>query len=101
MPKLTKNFVNSIPHPERGQIIFRDNLLPGFGLRVTPGSKTYAVEARVHGVARRITNGKDVVRPWMNGFTARFSCWHNFRESVIPGRMYRTLVIYFGVSAIT
>ena len=59
MPKLTKSFVKSIPLPERGQIIFRDDLLPGFGLQVTPGSKTYIVEARVNGIAHRITLGKD------------------------------------------
>lgn len=59
MPKLTKSFVKNIPFPERGQIIFRDDQLPGFGLRVTPGSKTYIVEARVNGVARRLTLGKD------------------------------------------
>jgi integrase len=58
MPKLTKKFVDSVPNPERGQVIFRDDRMPGFGLRVTPGSKTYVVEARVHGVARRITLGK-------------------------------------------
>ena len=61
MPKLTKKFVNCVPLPEKGQIIFRDTLLPGFGLRVTPGSKTYVVEGRVQGVARRITLGKDGV----------------------------------------
>ncbi|MBZ0188713.1 MAG: Arm DNA-binding domain-containing protein [Candidatus Obscuribacterales bacterium] len=59
MPKLTKSFVKSISFPSSGQIIFRDDQLPGFGLRVTPGSKTYIVEARVNGVARRITLGKD------------------------------------------
>src|SRR5271163_1819127 len=58
MPKLTQKFVHSVLHPDKGQIIFRDDRLPGFGLRVTPSSKTYVVEARVHGVARRITLGK-------------------------------------------
>lgn len=58
MPKLTKKFVDSVPNPDKGQIIFRDDRLPGFGLRVTPGSKTYVVEARVQGVARRIAIGK-------------------------------------------
>jgi integrase len=58
MPKLTKKFVNSVLHPDKGQMIYRDERLPGFGLRVTPGSKTYVVEARVDGVARRITLGK-------------------------------------------
>ena len=59
MPKLTKSFVKNIPLPEHGQVIYRDDQLPGFGLRVTPGSKSYIVEARVNGVARRITLGKD------------------------------------------
>jgi integrase len=59
MPRLTKRFVNSIALPDKGQMIYRDDMLPGFGLRVTPGSKTYVVEARVNGVARRITLGKD------------------------------------------
>jgi integrase len=58
MPKLTNKFVSSVPHPDKGQIIFRDDRLPGFGLRVTPGSKTYVVEARLNGVARRISIGK-------------------------------------------
>jgi hypothetical protein len=58
MPKLTQKFVHNALHPDKGQIIFCDDRQPGFGLRVTPGSKTYVVEARVHGVARRITLGK-------------------------------------------
>ena len=58
MPKLTKKFVDSVSCPDKGQVIFRDDRLPGFGLRLTPGSKTYVVEARVNGVARRITLGK-------------------------------------------
>jgi integrase len=61
MPKLTQKFVNTVLHPDKGQLILRDTVLAGFGLRVTPGSKTYVVEARVHGVARRITLGKDGV----------------------------------------
>src|SRR5271163_101270 len=58
MPKLTQKFVHSVLHPDKGQIIFRDDRLPGFGLRVTPSSKTYVVESRVQGVARRITLGR-------------------------------------------
>ncbi len=58
MPKLTQKFVNEVEPPERGQKIYRDTVLVGLALRVTPGSKTYVVEARVNGVARRITLGK-------------------------------------------
>lgn len=59
MPKLTKTFVKNVGFPERGQVIYRDDLLPGFGLRVTPGSKSFVVEARVQGIARRLTLGRD------------------------------------------
>lgn len=59
MPKLTQKFVNEVEPPDRGQKIYRDTVLVGLALRVTPGSKTYVVEARVNGVARRITLGKN------------------------------------------
>lgn len=58
MPKLTLKFIESkIQPPERGQIIYRDDLLRGFALRVTPGSMSYVVECRVNGISRRITIG--------------------------------------------
>lgn len=57
MPKLTNTFVSTVPFPEKGQVFYRDSALPGFGLRVTPGSRTYIVEARANGVVRRITLG--------------------------------------------
>lgn len=40
-----------------GQVIFRDDELIGFGLRVTRGSMSYIVECRVNGVNKRITIG--------------------------------------------
>lgn len=58
MPKLTKLFISSIKPPDKGQIFFRDSSLIGLGLRVTPSSCCYIVEARVNGVLRRITLGK-------------------------------------------
>ncbi len=59
MPKLTKYFVANAKPPDKGQIIYRDSALLGLGLRVTRGSRSYIVEARVNGVLRRITLGKD------------------------------------------
>lgn len=59
MPKLTQKFItNEITAPESGQVIYRDTLLRGFGLRVTPGCKSFIVEGRANGVFRRITLGK-------------------------------------------
>ncbi len=58
MPKLTQRFIDKhINRPNRGQIIYRDTELRGFGLRVTHGSMSYIVEYRVNGVRRRVTIG--------------------------------------------
>lgn len=59
MPKLTKMFIANIKPPEKGQIIYRDSSLLGLGLRVTRGSASYIVEARVNGTLRRVTLGKE------------------------------------------
>lgn len=58
MPKLTKRLIDQIDPPDFGQVFYRDSELRGFGLRVTPGSKTYVVEIRVNGKPRRVTIGK-------------------------------------------
>jgi hypothetical protein len=44
--------------PSTGQIFVRDRELRGFGLRVTPGSKSFVLEKQVHGRVRRITLGR-------------------------------------------
>ena len=59
MPKLTKMFISSIKPPNKGQVIYRDSLLPGLGLRVTPKSMSYVVEGRVNGTFRRVTLCKE------------------------------------------
>ena len=59
MVKLTKQFIESeIKAPAHGQRFYRDEDLPGFAIRVTPKSKSYILEKRVHGTNRRITIGK-------------------------------------------
>ena len=57
MPKLTKRLIDAVPHPNKGQLFIRDEGLPGFGLRVTPGSKSFILERRVLGRVRRMTIG--------------------------------------------
>ena len=56
--RLTRRTVDDIPHPERGQAIYRDTLLPGFGVRVGAKSKTYIVEGQVNRRTRRVTTGR-------------------------------------------
>lgn len=56
--KLTKAFVESIPHLESGQAFYRDTDLKGFALRVGKTSKTYIVENKVRGKSVRTTIGK-------------------------------------------
>ena len=44
--KLNKHNIDSIKNPTSGQVLYWDEELKGFGLRVTPGSKMYIVQGR-------------------------------------------------------
>ncbi|MBX3074685.1 hypothetical protein KF913_12220 [Candidatus Obscuribacterales bacterium] len=44
MPKISDKLMSDITKPDRGQKIYRDSELKGFGLRVTPGSMASIVE---------------------------------------------------------
>jgi len=58
MPKLTNDFIEQqVVHPTSGQVIYRDEVLKGFALRVTSRAKTFIVERRVDGNTRRTTLG--------------------------------------------
>lgn len=56
--KLTKRSIDSLPLPETGQMLYWDDDLPGYGLRVTAGAKTFIVQRRVAGKTVRVTLGK-------------------------------------------
>lgn len=56
--KLTKRSIDSLPLPEAGQALYWDDELPGYGLRVTKGAKTFIVQRRVAGKTVRVTLGK-------------------------------------------
>jgi integrase len=58
MPEITDHFTGDIKSPLKGQIIYRDDALTGFGLRVTPSFKSYIAECKVNGTARRVTLGR-------------------------------------------
>ena len=55
--KLTKKRVEELALPEKGQRLIWDDDLPCFGVRLTSGSRTYVVQARVNGTARRVSLG--------------------------------------------
>jgi integrase len=56
---LTAKFIDeNVRRPTQGQKIIRDDDLKGFGLRVTKGSMSWIVEARVDGTLKRFTLGK-------------------------------------------
>jgi integrase len=57
MPKLTKRLIDAISYPSNGQVFHRDDEIRGFALRVTPHSKAFIVEKKIHGRARRFTLG--------------------------------------------
>lgn len=56
--KLTKNFVENTPLPETGQAFLWDTEVKGFGVRLTPTTRSYVVQARVKGRERRVTLGR-------------------------------------------
>lgn len=56
--KLTKSVVENTILPEKGQAFLWDSEVRGFGVRLTPSSKTYIVQGRVGGVERRVSLGR-------------------------------------------
>ena len=60
MPTLrfTKRTIEALPHPNAGQVFYRDELLRGLGVRVGSQSKVYYVEGQVAGRTRRVTIGR-------------------------------------------
>jgi integrase len=58
MPKFTKKFVEGLKLPQTGQELVWDDETTGFGIRLNKTSKTYFVQSRVNGKARRVTIGR-------------------------------------------
>lgn len=46
---LNEEVICGLPHPAQGQVIYWDEKLPGFGVRVTPTAKTYIIQYRIFG----------------------------------------------------
>lgn len=62
--RLTRRAVDEIPYALKGQVLYRDTMLPGFGLRVGAQSKVYFAEGQVNRRTRRVTIGRaDVFAP--------------------------------------
>lgn len=61
---LTKRTVAALPHPVAGQVLYRDESLSGFGLRVGTRSKVFFAEGQVRRRTVRVTIGRaDVLSP--------------------------------------
>ena len=54
---LTKKLIDATPHPSHGQCFLRDSKVPGLGLRLTKGSKSFIMEKRIEGQMFRWTLG--------------------------------------------
>ena len=62
--RLTKSAVEAVPYPVNGQVLYRDTILPGFGLRVGARSKVFFAEGQVNRRTKRVTIGRaDVFAP--------------------------------------
>jgi len=56
--RLTKQIVENAKLPAKGQAFLWDSETKGFGLRLTPTTRAYVAQARVNGIARRVTLGR-------------------------------------------
>ena len=56
--RLTRRAIDEIPFTQKGQVLFRDAILPGFGLRVGTQSKVFFAEGQVNRRTRRVTIGR-------------------------------------------
>lgn len=56
--RLTNSEIAAIPHPQSGQVLYRDSSLRGFGVRVGTRSKMFFVEGQVNKRTRRVTIGR-------------------------------------------
>jgi integrase len=54
---LTKKLIDATPHPSHGQSFLRDTKVPGLGVPLTKGSKSFIMEKRIEGQMRRWTLG--------------------------------------------
>ena len=62
--RLTKRTVETLPHPDAGQTLYRDDSLSGFGLRVGTRSKVFFAEGQVQRRTVRVTIGRaDLLSP--------------------------------------
>jgi len=62
--RLTKRTVEALPHPPSGQALYRDDSLPGFGVRVGARSKVFFAEGQVQRRTVRVTIGRaDILSP--------------------------------------
>src|SRR4051794_9051936 len=55
---LTKRSIEAVPLTTRGQVLYRDTELKGFGIRVGSTSKVFFVESQVAGRTVPVTIGK-------------------------------------------
>ena len=62
--RLTKRIVETLPHPDAGQTLYRDDSLSDFGLRVGTRSKVFFAEGQVRRRTVRVTIGRaDLLSP--------------------------------------
>ena len=48
--RLTRRAIDEIPYSQEGQVLYRDTMLPGFGMRVGAQSKVFFAEGQVNSI---------------------------------------------------
>lgn len=91
--RLTKSAVEAVPYPVNGQVLYRDTILPGFGLRVGARSKVFFAEGQVNRHTKRVTIGRaDVFAPDVARKKA-LALLGDMAEGVNPNEVKRKAVV--------
>ncbi|MBT4934801.1 MAG: integrase family protein [Rhodospirillaceae bacterium] len=56
--KITKGSVDQLPHPPKGQVLYMDGSMKGFGVLVSAKTKTYVAQRDIGGRTVRVTLGR-------------------------------------------
>ncbi len=91
--RLTKSAVEAVPYPVNGQVLYRDTILPGFGLRVGARSKVFFAEGQVNRRTKRVTIGRADVFPPDTARKKALALLGDMAEGINPNEVKRKAMV--------
>lgn len=87
--KITKGSVDNLPHPEKGQKLYMDQSLKGFGVLVSTKAKTYVAQRDIAGRTVRHTIGRHGVVSTHNARIEAQDAINLMRKGINPNEQKR------------